>query len=93
MQLMPETAKNPGFGIKPVKDDSEEENRRVGREYIDALLKKYDGNLDNALYAYNYGPGNIDKWITNGADPSKLPQETQDYIVKVKGAMSPPQPS
>ena len=80
MQLMPETAKNPGFGIKPVKDDSEEENRRVGREYIDALLKKYDGNLDNALYAYNYGPGNIDKWITNGADPSQLPQETQDYI-------------
>ena len=93
MQLMPETAKNPGFGIEPVKDDSEEENRRVGREYIDAMLKKYDGNLDHALYAYNYGPGNIDKWIDNGADPSQLPQETQDYIVKVKGAMSPPQPS
>lgn len=93
MQLMPETAKNPGFGIEPVKDDSEEENRRVGREYLDALLKKYDGNLDHALAAYNYGPGNIDEWIANGADPSQLPQETQDYIVKVKGAMSPTQPS
>lgn len=93
MQLMPETAKNPGFGIEPVKDDSEEENRRVGREYLDALLKKYDGNLDHALAAYNYGPGNIDEWIANGADPKQLPQETQDYLVKVKGAMKPQQPS
>jgi len=91
MQLMPETAKNPGFGIEPVKDDSEEENRRVGREYLDALLGKYDGNLDHALAAYNYGPGNIDEWIANGADPKQLPQETQDYLVKVRGAMKPQQ--
>jgi len=76
-----------------VKDDSEEENRRVGREYLDALLKKYDGNLDHALAAYNYGPANTDKWIANGADPKQLPQETQDYLVKVKGAMKPQQPS
>ena len=83
MQLMPATAKNPGFGIEPVKDDSPAENRRVGREYLDVLLNKYSDNLDYALVAYNWGPGNADKWIKDGAKKSDLPKETRDYLVKV----------
>lgn len=87
MQLMPETARNPGFGIPPAKDDSPEENVRVGTAYLNALLQKYNGNLDYALAAYNWGPGNTDRWISQGADPAKLPKETRDYIPKVKTAM------
>ena len=87
MQLMPGTAADPGYGIEPAKDDSPEENRRVGSEYIDALLKKYDGNLDHALYAYNWGPGNVDKWIAAGEDPSALPKETAEYVPKVKAQL------
>ena len=87
MQLMPDTAADPGYGIEPAKDDSPEENRRVGSEYIDALLKKYDGNLDHALYAYNWGPGNVDKWIAAGEDPSALPKETAEYVPKVKAQL------
>ena len=89
MQLMPATAKNPGFGIEGVKDDSEAENRRVGREYLDAMLKKYDGNLEYALAAYNQGPKATDEWIAAGADPDKMPggKETREYADKVFAAM------
>jgi hypothetical protein len=32
------------------------------------------------MIAYNMGPGATDKWLASGADPSKLPKETQGYI-------------
>jgi soluble lytic murein transglycosylase-like protein len=85
MQLMPATAKNPGYGIEGVKDDSEAENRRVGREYLDAMLKKYNGNVAHALAAYNQGPKATDDWIAAGADPDKMPggKETREYADKV----------
>lgn len=89
MQLMPATAKNPGYGIVGVKDDSEAENRRVGREYLDAMLEKYNGNVEYALAAYNQGPGATDDWIAAGADPEKMPggKETKEYAGKVFAQM------
>jgi hypothetical protein len=54
-----------------------------GQMYMDAMLKEYDGNLVNALVAYNWGPGNANRWIADGADPSKLPEETRNYVPKV----------
>jgi hypothetical protein len=86
-QLMPGTARDPGYGVEGTKDDSPEENKRVGKDYLNALIEKY-GNLDYALAAYNWGPGNVDKWIKNGADPKKLPKETREYIPKVKAGMA-----
>jgi len=32
------------------------------------------------MIAYNMGPGATDKWLASGADPRKLPKETQGYI-------------
>jgi soluble lytic murein transglycosylase-like protein len=59
-----------------------------GQRYMDAMLQRYNGSLGNALAAYNAGPGAVDKWLTAGADPSKLPKETREYIPKVLAAMS-----
>ena len=59
----------------------------MGQDYLAAMLREYNGNLDHALAAYNWGPGNVNKWIAAGADPSKLPKETREYIPKVKTAM------
>jgi soluble lytic murein transglycosylase-like protein len=89
-QLMPGTMRDPGYGITPVKDDSEEENRRVGREYLSVMLKKYKGNIDNALAAYNWGPGNVDKHLRKYGEltPEKLPKETRNYIPKVKNFLA-----
>ena len=81
-QLMPATAKDPGYGIEPAKDGSPEENLRVGSEYLSAMLGKYESTED-ALMAYNWGPGNVDKWIAGGRDQSSLPEETRQYPGKV----------
>jgi len=79
MQVMPATARDPGFGIKPARDNSPDELRRVGDEYAGILLNRYqDPRL--AMIAYNMGPGATDKWLAAGADPRKLPKETQGYI-------------
>jgi hypothetical protein len=44
MQVMPGTAGNPGYGVKPAKGDTAAEYDRVGRDYLDALMKKYGGD-------------------------------------------------
>ena len=80
MQVMPATARDPGFGIKPAKDVNDpNELGRVGNQYVGALLNKYqDPRL--TMIAYNMGPARTDKWLAAGADMSKLPKETQQYI-------------
>ena len=84
-QLMPETLEDPGYGVLAAKDDSVQENARVGSSYLDAMINKYDGNTEHALAAYNWGPGNTDDWIADGADPNALPAETRNYIPRVLG--------
>ena len=70
-QLMPKTAA--GMGVNPANVD---ENLKGGGQYLQSLIKKYDGNVAKALAAYNAGPGRVDKG-------GPLPQETQDYVAKV----------
>lgn len=82
MQVMPATARDPGFGIKAAMSNDPDELRRVGDEYASMLLGRYqDPKL--AMIAYNMGPGATDKWLASGADPRKLPKETQGYIRNV----------
>jgi hypothetical protein len=38
------------------------------------------GDPKLAMIAYNMGPGATDKWLASGADPRRLPKETQGYI-------------
>lgn len=62
MQIMPATAAQPGFGLPPLKDPwNPEANRRFGTAYFNTMLRRYDGDRDAALAAYNWGPGNADK--------------------------------
>ena len=83
MQVMPGTARDPGFGIKAAQSNHPDELRRVGDEYSNMLLSRYrDPKL--AMIAYNMGPGATDKWLASGADPRKLPKETQQYIQGVR---------
>lgn len=92
MQVMPGTQRDPGFGVKPAKDDSPEELARVGRDYLRAMVKRYDGDPAKAWAAYNAGPDTLDKALkaqqqnragTQGADwLAYMPQETQAYVTK-----------
>lgn len=58
-QVMPATGRDPGFGVQPLQNDSPEENVRFGRDYLTAMIRRYPGRLDQALAAYNAGPGRI----------------------------------
>lgn len=86
MQVMPATAADPGFGVKPMAWDQRfdpAEGRRFGEDYLKAMLNRYDGNVPKALAAYNWGPGNADKW---SGDMSALPEETRNYITAITGS-------
>ena len=76
MQLMPATAR--GLGVSNSFDP--EQNVMAGTRFLKDMLRRYNGNLDEALAAYNWGPGNVDK---HGSD--NLPHETRAYLGKVKG--------
>jgi hypothetical protein len=84
MQVMPMTQRDPGFGVRPAQDNSPDEKARVGRDYLSALYSRY-GDPKLAAIAYNWGPGNTDKWLAAGADMDKLPRETRNYIAQLAG--------
>ena len=95
MQLMPGTMKDPGFGVPTLAElrskglSEEEANRQVGQKYLDAMYRKY-GDEATALAAYNWGPGNVDKWLKKGGDPKQLPAETRKYISNILGGKASP---
>lgn len=57
--------------------------------YLADLKKQFGGDERLALMAYNWGPGNVQNWLKSGADPSKVPAETQNYLTKTMGGGQP----
>jgi membrane-bound lytic murein transglycosylase MltF len=74
MQLMPGTARS--LGVNDSFDP--EQNVMGGTRFLRDLLDRYNGDVDSALAAYNWGPGNVDR------KPDRLPRETREYLVRVK---------
>lgn len=83
MQVMPGTARDPGFGIRP-SSGSQQDDIRVGREYLAKMQSRYGGDLAKMWAAYNAGPGALDKALKQGGENwlRLLPRETQDYVRK-----------
>jgi hypothetical protein len=88
-QIMPATARNPGYGVRPIEDPTDpEEGLRFGAEYMRAMLDEFGGDYKLALSAYNAGAGAVKKY--GGVPPF---QETQNYVSKILGgAMQPDVP-
>lgn len=88
-QIMPSTAANPGFGVAPFTGDLTDpvDSRNFARDYLQAMLDRYDGDVEAALIAYNAGAGNADKFIAAGRDYDALPQTgiTKPYVSKIMG--------
>ena len=82
-QIMPETARQPGFGITPISDEARfdpETSMNFGAQYMRAMLDRYDGDYARALAAYNAGPGRVDR---AGGVPN-IP-EPQNYVSRIMG--------
>lgn len=83
MQIMPETARNPGFGVTPLQGwdgvnpmtAPVEEQIRFGTDYLNAMAKQHGGDVRLALAAYNAGPGAV---AAAGGIPNF--KETQNYV-------------
>jgi len=92
MQLLPSTAEdcanrlNIEFQVGDLKEPKT--NIELGCFYLSYLLDLFEGNEVNALSAYNWGLGNVNKWILEGnVDDSgtikDIPvEETRNYIKK-----------
>jgi hypothetical protein len=84
-QLEPGTASQYGVDASDVAG-----NIKGGLHLLSDLGKKYNGNLEEVLAAYNWGSGNLDKAIARhgGFDTSYLPKETRDYIASIESRMA-----
>lgn len=74
MQTLRSTQRDPGFGVTPARDSSVEEKNRVGEDYFKAMLERFKDPKIAAM-AYNWGPGNVQKWLESGKT-IPVPQET-----------------
>ena len=74
-QFMPATAKQYGVNV------SDPNSSALGAAtYIKQLQSQFGGSLSNALAAYNWGPGNLQKYGMQNAPP-----ETQHYVSTIMG--------
>ncbi len=61
-----------------------EANIEGGVKHLRNYLDMYGGDVRMALMAYNGGPGTMSRrGVTSASDLYKMPQETQNYVVKV----------
>lgn len=81
MQVMPSTARDPGFGIRP-SNGTPQDDVRVGREYRRAMQDRYGGDPAKMWGAYNAGPGRVDGLIDRYGDNwlNYAPAETRNYV-------------
>ena len=96
MQIMPTTAVEVAnkLGIEFEVDDlfDIDTNINIGCYYLKYLLNMFDGNIDNALSAYNWGLSNVKTWILKGntdgyGNITNIPvRETENYLKKYRRA-------
>jgi soluble lytic murein transglycosylase-like protein len=83
MQVMPATARDLGVNSAKLLFDPQE-NLEAGVKYLKFLLGRFNGDLTNAIAAYNAGPGAVQKY--DGVPPYP---ETVNYVRKVLSNFQP----
>ena len=81
-QFIDSTAKD--FGIDPM--DPAQAIPAQAR-YMRQLLNRYGGSEKSALQAYNWGMGNVDKFLDG--KKTAMPAETTNYVAKILGGARP----
>lgn len=68
-QVMPKTAQwlDPSISVSEL--FNRDRNLDLGFKYLRMMIDKYEGNVENALTAYNRGPGTVDKILKQGGNP------------------------
>lgn len=79
MQIMPGTARD--LGIHGSEFDPKK-SLEAGAKYMGSLLKRYGGDVQKALTAYNWGMGNLEKKGMGNA-----PEEARNYAPQIIARM------
>lgn len=69
-QIQPATARfyEPGLSTEQLYE--RDVNLRIGFRFLKDLIRRYNGDLEMALVAYNRGPGRVEEILLQGGDPS-----------------------
>ena len=79
-QIMPATARD----LRLSDPHDPEPAAQAAAQYLSTLYKRYDGDLNLSLAAYNWGMGNVDRYKRQGYRGfDYMPQETRNYIKQV----------
>lgn len=79
-QFMPGTAAR--YGVDPHDPTSSIEG---AAHYMGDLTRQFGGNTGLALAGYNWGEGNVSRWLAAGADPDAMPAQTRNYVQSITG--------
>jgi hypothetical protein len=83
-QVTPETAKMLGFSGDPDMLKDPKYNQQVADANLAKLVKQFGDNDPEAIaVAWNAGPARAARWIREGRRLWTLPQETQDYLLRI----------
>lgn len=86
-QFLRKNLHNMGYGMPKnisVADATDiDKQRDLATQYVKGINKhhKYTNPM-HSLAAYNWGAGNVDKWLAKGGKFSELPKETRDYLMR-----------
>jgi hypothetical protein len=61
----------------------------AGANMLTALTKHYHGNIKNALEAYNWGSGNVDKVLGDKTGKRTVPEAVQQYANTIMSGIKP----
>jgi hypothetical protein len=88
-QALDSTARDPGYGVAPLKNQFDlEDSVRFGAEYLAMNLKKFGGDYELALAGYHSGPSRVEKLLAQGKnilDMSEQFPNTVKHVDKVLG--------
>jgi soluble lytic murein transglycosylase len=90
MQVMPRTARLVEHSRRHHNLFDPNNNVRIGSKYFSFLLKRYDGDTELALAAYNAGADHVDQWVKRYNVSRRalfldlIPfRETRDYVASI----------
>lgn len=91
MQLMPATARRLSIGVSRSQLYKPDVNVKLGTKYFQNLVKKFNGDVELALAAYNAGPNNVNDWLERYPTDNRLLfldlipfSETRNYVVLIR---------
>jgi len=78
-QFMPENVHDMGYGVDKFDPKNPVQARKAAAQYLKGMQEKHGWTPEQTLQAYNWGPGNMRKFLKGEGE---MPTETVEYVKK-----------